>query len=53
MRRLAIRAAWLGGGLLALLALNFCHGRLIDYWQDIVIQCGIAAPLYMLMTLAG
>jgi branched-chain amino acid transport system permease protein len=45
MRRLALRAAWMAGALLVLLALNVVYGRLMSYWQDIVVQCGIAVIL--------
>jgi ABC-type branched-subunit amino acid transport system ATPase component/ABC-type branched-subunit amino acid transport system permease subunit len=45
MRRLALRAGWVVGALLVLLAFNGVYGRLLEYWQDIVIQCGIAVIL--------
>src|SRR5690242_1904936 len=45
MRRLALRAAWLALAALLLLAANKGYGRLVPYWQDIVVQCGIAVIL--------
>src|SRR5438552_124691 len=45
MRRLALRSAWIACALVLVLGLNVGYTHLVEYWQDIVIQCGIAIIL--------
>jgi branched-chain amino acid transport system permease protein len=45
LRRLAVRAAWLAVAVICLLAGNYLNGQLLDYWADIIQQCGYAIIL--------
>jgi branched-chain amino acid transport system permease protein len=45
MRRLLLRAAWIILVLAGLNGASLLHGNLQPYWQDIVLQCGIAVIL--------
>src|SRR5438105_1857031 len=45
MRRLLTRAAGAAAILVVLLGCNVGYGNLLQYWQDLVIQCGIAVIL--------
>src|SRR5436190_24021594 len=42
MRRLALRAAAVAAACALLFVLNNGYDRLTGYWQDLVLQCGIA-----------
>src|SRR3954463_6915851 len=45
MRRLALRAAAIAVVLIAVLGVNVGYDNLLQYWQDLVIRCGIAVIL--------